>query len=133
MAEPAATRLVEPGASEPLVLVMTTVGDDATAERIAQALVDERLAACVNLLVACRSVYRWRGAVEQATEVPLLIKTRASTLPAMAQRLRELHPYEVPEIVAWQPQQVGADYLAWALAETAAVADSTGAPPVRAD
>lgn len=120
MTEPVAAQLVESGASESLVLALTTVGDEATAERIAQALVNERLAACVNLLAACRSVYRWRGTIERATEVPLLIKTRASMLPAMAQRLRELHPYDVPEIVAWQPQQVAADYLGWVLDETGA-------------
>ena len=119
MTEPVATSRPDPGADEPLVLVLTTVGDQAAAERVAQALVDERLAACVNILAACRSVYRWQGAVEWATEVPLLIKTRASAYGALAARLRALHPYDVPEIVAWQPQHVAADYLAWALAETA--------------
>ena len=120
MTDSAATIWAEPGACEPLVLLMTTVGDEAAAERIAQALVDERLAACVNVLAPCRSVYRWRGAVERASEVPLLIKTRAQLVSALARRLRALHPYDVPEIVAWQPQQVAADYLAWALDETAA-------------
>lgn len=103
-----------------LVLMLTNMPDADTAHRIAEALVTERLAACVNVLAACRSVYRWQGAVERADEVPLLIKTTVAAQPALARRLRELHPYEVPEIVAWEPSQVAADYLAWAVDQTVA-------------
>ena len=111
-----------------LLMAMTNVPDAAVADRIARALVAERLAACVNVLAPCRSVYRWQGAVEQADEVPLLIKTTTDAWPALARRLRVLHPHEVPEIVAWQPSEVGDDYLAWAAAETA-----DAAPPPASD
>lgn len=105
-------------AGESLLLVLTTVDDEAAADRIAQALVAERLVACVNVLAPCRSVYRWRGQVERTDEWPLLIKTRASLGPALARRLAEIHPYEVPELVAWRPSDVAPAYLAWALGET---------------
>ena len=108
-----------------LLLAMTNTPDADTAHRIAEALVAERLAACVNVLAPCRSVYRWQGAVERADEVPLLIKTTAAAWPALACRLRALHPYDVPEIVAWEPLQVAADYLAWAREQTVAA----GGPP----
>lgn len=103
-----------------LLLVLTNVGDAQAADRIALALVEDRLAACVNVLAACRSVYRWQGVVERADEVPLLIKTSIGAWPALSRRLRALHPYEVPEIVAWRPAAVDADYRAWALGEIAA-------------
>lgn len=106
-----------------LLLVLTNVPDANTAHRIAEALVTERLAACVNVLAACRSVYRWQDAVERADEVPLLAKTTVAAWPALARRLRALHPYEVPEIVAWEPSQVTADYLAWTVDQTVAAID----------
>lgn len=103
-----------------LVLVLTGTPDPDTAHRMAEALVGERLAACVNVLGACRSIYRWQGEIERAEEVPLLIKTTVAAWPALARRLRELHPYEVPEIVAWEPSQVAGDYLAWVAGQTVA-------------
>lgn len=102
-----------------LFLVLTNVPDAATAERIARALVDERLAACVNALAPVRSTYRWQGGVESAEEIPLLAKTTQARWPALAGRLRALHPYDVPEIVAWRADAVDAAYLAWVVAETA--------------
>ena len=121
------------GAGTPaaLILVLTNVADAAAARRIAQALMAERLAACVNVLAPCQSIYRWRGAIEQADEVPLLIKTTSQAFDALERRLRALHPYEVPEIVAWQPSRVAPDYLAWAVGETVAEAPpamSAGTP-----
>ena len=90
------------------------------AERIATALVERRLAACVNVIPSVVSVYRWKGSIERETESTLLIKTRADHLPALMTAIRELHPYEVPEIVALtvDPTDVNPAYLAWLRAET---------------
>jgi periplasmic divalent cation tolerance protein len=96
-----------------VTLVLTTVGDAAEAERIARALVDERLAACVTALGPARSVYRWEGAVASADEIPLLIKTTADRWPALRTRLRELHPYEVPEMLALPVADGWPAYLDW--------------------
>ncbi|TCP15246.1 periplasmic divalent cation tolerance protein [Crenobacter luteus] len=94
-------------------IVLCNAPDDDTASRLAETLVGERLAACVNLLAPCRSVYRWQGAVETAAEVPMLIKTTAERYPALEARLAELHPYEVAEIVA-VPLAAGLPaYLDW--------------------
>jgi periplasmic divalent cation tolerance protein len=100
------------------LLVLTNLPDRAIAERLAQTLVQERLAACVNILAPCRSVYRWQGAIESAEEHPMLIKTTAERYDALEQAIRGLHPYELPEIVA-VPLAVGLPaYLAWVVAET---------------
>ena len=101
-----------------LLLVLTNVPDAAAADRIARAVVDERLAACVNALAPIRSTYRWQGRVECADEIPLLIKTTPARWPALAARLRALHSHDVPEIVAWRADAVDAPYLAWVVAET---------------
>lgn len=94
-------------------LVLTTCPDNETAERIAQALVTEGLCACVNILPPMRSVYRWKGAVEAAMEQLLLIKARADAQAAIEARIRDLHPYELPEIIA-VPIVAGLPaYLAW--------------------
>ncbi|NJD26533.1 MAG: divalent-cation tolerance protein CutA [Betaproteobacteria bacterium] len=100
------------------LLVLTNCPDQATADTIAQALVRSRLAACVNILAPARSLYRWQGAVESATEIPLLIKSTAAAYPALEARLRELHPYEVPEIVAVPVERGLPAYLNWVAAET---------------
>lgn len=94
-------------------LVLSNVPDAATADKVAQALVQERLAACVNQLAPCRSTYVWQGQLEQATEIPLLIKTTAATYPRLEARLRALHPYEVPEIIALPLAAGWPDYLGW--------------------
>lgn len=100
------------------LLVFTNVPDRAAAERIADLLVGERLAACVNILAPCRSVYRWKGAVQHDEEHPVLIKTTAERYPALEQALRSAHPYEVPEIVAVPIERGLAQYLDWVAAET---------------
>lgn len=100
-----------------LVLVLTTMPDDDQAEAVARTLVDEQLAACVNVGAALTSVYRWRGAVEQARERPLLIKTRAALLAQLEQRLTALHPYELPEFVVLDAAASGA-YAAWVRASS---------------
>jgi periplasmic divalent cation tolerance protein len=96
-----------------VMLVITTVADAAQADRIARALVEERLAACVTALGPARSVYRWEGAVETAEERPLLVKTTAACWPALRERLRALHPYDLPEILAMPVADGCSDYLGW--------------------
>jgi periplasmic divalent cation tolerance protein len=88
-----------PSGSEDAVLVLTTLGADANAVRLARILVDERLAACVNLLPPMTSVYRWKGKVEEDREQQLVIKTTPARLAALQDRLRALHPYELPEFI----------------------------------
>jgi periplasmic divalent cation tolerance protein len=100
-------------------LAFCTCPDAGTATRIAQALVDERLAACVNVLPGVQSVYRWQGAVERADEVLLLIKTRAGRLSALSARIQALHPNELPEVVAVEAAGGLPAYLQWVVAETA--------------
>jgi periplasmic divalent cation tolerance protein len=101
-----------------VLLVMTTLPDAPTAERIAAELVTARLAACVNVLAPVRSVYRWKGAVETADEVPLLIKTTRERYAALEAALRVAHPYELPEIVALPVAAGLAPYLEWVAEET---------------
>ena len=102
-----------------VMLVLTTVPDDATARRIAEVLVAERLAACVTVLGPARSTYRWQGTVESADELPLLLKTTAARWPALRDRLRALHPYDVPEMLAWRAADGWPAYLDWVRSETA--------------
>ena len=100
------------------LLVLTNVPDNAVAERIAQALVEARAAACVNIFAECRSVYRWQGAVETTNEVSLLIKTTTEAYPRVERILRECHPYVVPEIIAVPIEHGLPEYLAWVTTET---------------
>jgi periplasmic divalent cation tolerance protein len=101
------------------LLVITTLPDADSAHALAHALVEQRLAACVNVLAPCRSVYRWQGKVEDAEEVPLLIKTNAARYAALEAAIRAAHPYELPEIVAVRIDKGLPAYLAWVAAETA--------------
>ncbi len=106
------------------LIVITTLPDRAAAERLAADLVAARLAACVNILAPCRSVYRWQGKIENAAEVPLLIKTTAARYAALQEAIRAAHPYELPEIVA-VPLACGLpEYLGWIAAETDTPAES---------
>lgn len=98
--------------------MLSTAGREQEARSIARRLVDERLAACVNIVGPIRSVYRWRGAVEEEPEFLLLIKTRASLLGRLERRLIELHSYELPEMLAFAPRAGSAAYLAWLLEST---------------
>ena len=100
------------------LLVQTNLPDRAAAERLADALIQQRVAACVNILAPCRSVYRWRGAVQHDEEHPVLIKTTRESYAALEAAIREAHPYELPEIVA-VPIELGLPaYLDWVAAET---------------
>ncbi|OGI46694.1 MAG: hypothetical protein A2151_06070 [Candidatus Muproteobacteria bacterium RBG_16_65_34] len=98
---------------QPYQLVLTTCPSAAAARRIARALVEERLAACVNILPIQQSVYRWRGKVASARELLLLVKSRARAYGAIEKRILALHPYELPEIVAVPLADGYARYLSW--------------------
>jgi periplasmic divalent cation tolerance protein len=100
------------------LIVFTNLPDREAALRLARELVEKRLAACVNVLAECASVYRWRGAVENAHEVPVLIKTRAARYAEVEAAIRGLHPYELPEIIAVPVVRGFADYLRWVADET---------------
>ena len=100
-------------------LVFTTLPDAEMAGKVARNLVEQRLAACVNVLAACSSVYRWQGDVHEDEEIPLIIKTTAELYPALETYLRQQHPYALPEIVALDVAQGLPEYLHW-------VAESTG-------
>jgi len=95
-----------------------TAPSRAVARRIAKALVAERLAACVNVLGPMESIYRWKGAVEQAREVALIAKTRQGRLAALTARVAELHPYEVPCVVALPIRGGHRAFLSWVREET---------------
>jgi periplasmic divalent cation tolerance protein len=102
----------------PSVVVLMTASDRDEAERIATALVEERLAACVNVLGPVRSTYRWKGAVERADEVLLIGKTRRALVARLAARVRALHSYDVPEVIALPITAGSAPYLSWLATET---------------
>jgi len=93
-------------------IVLTTLGADADAAAIARTLIDERLAACVNILTPMTSVYRWQGKVEQDREQQIVIKTAQDRVRALQARLRELHPYELPEFLVLDATASEA-YFAW--------------------
>lgn len=103
-----------------VLIAVTTLPDTASAQALAARLVELHVAACVNVLAPCRSVYRWQGKVEDAEEVPLLIKTTAARYADLEAAIRAAHPYELPEIVALPVARGLPDYLAWVAAETAA-------------
>jgi len=102
---------------EPL-LVLTNLPDAASAEILANALIDSRAAACVNVLAECHSVYRWQGQVETAAEIPLLIKTTVANYPLVEQIVRAQHPYDVPELIAIPITHGLPAYLDWLATET---------------
>lgn len=101
-----------------LHLLFSTCPDAQSADRIARALLEERLAACVTQLRGARSLYHWNGAIKQSTEVQLLIKTWEDRLPDAIARLQALHPYDVPEAIAVQASAGLPAYLDWVRAET---------------
>ena len=106
--------------ADTVLLVITNAPDADTADRIATTLVDRKLAACVNVGAPMRSVYRWQGAVEQATELPMWIKTTAARRDALIAALTELHPYDVPEVLVVPVQDGLPAYLDWIREETQA-------------
>lgn len=105
-------------ASEEFVVVLTTFPANGDAEAFATTLVQERLAACVNVLPAMRSVYTWEGKIERADERQLLIKTRTDVVHQLERRLSELHRYEIPEFLVLPVLDGSREYLAWIAAST---------------
>ena len=104
------------------VIVLTTWPADADAESFARTIVEERLAACVNLTAPLTSVYRWQGTIEQASERQVVIKTTRARIEALKARLHELHSYEVPELIVLAVTEGSEAYLTW-------ISDATGDPP----
>ncbi len=99
-------------------LVLTTLPDADSASKLARELVEARLAACVNVLPACRSYYRWQDDIQEDGEVPLFIKTTTELYPALETYLRQHHPYELPEILALDVAAGLPDYLRWVAQST---------------
>ncbi|PIU32446.1 MAG: divalent-cation tolerance protein CutA [Syntrophobacteraceae bacterium CG07_land_8_20_14_0_80_61_8] len=105
--------------NDEVMVVMVTAGSEAEADQLARVLVGERLAACVNLVAPIRSIYRWKGELCDDREVLMIIKTRSSRFDALDRRVRQLHSYEVAEVIGWPVTRGAPDYLKW-------VADQTG-------
>jgi periplasmic divalent cation tolerance protein len=106
------------------VIVVTHVPDASVATRIARALIDERLAACVNIGAPVESIYHWQGRTETVHEIPLAAKTRATLVPEVEAAIVRLHPYDIPDIVAIPVVDGHAPYFAWIDAETRAAEGS---------
>jgi periplasmic divalent cation tolerance protein len=102
------------------LVVLTNLPDRAAAETLAATLIEQRVAACVNILAPCRSVYRWQGTLQNDEEHPLLIKTTTERYAALEAAIRAAHPYELPEIVALPIERGLPAYLNWIATETAA-------------
>ncbi len=103
-----------------VIAVLTNLPDSESAFNLARELVQLRLAACVNVLPAATSFYRWNSQIEQAAEVPLLIKSTRERYGELERAIRERHPYELPEIISWNIDQGLPDYLAWIESESRA-------------
>lgn len=101
-----------------VLVILCTFPDSGQARQIGTALVEKQLAACVNLVPAVESIYRWQGKVETTNEVLAIFKIPAAAFPAFEQALTELHPYEVPEIIAVAPDKIAAPYRDWVFGET---------------
>jgi periplasmic divalent cation tolerance protein len=99
-------------------VVLTSVPDAEVGARLARTLVEERLAACVNLVPGVQSFYRWQGQLEEAVELLLVVKTRADRSQALAARIQALHPYELPEVLELAPSGGSTAYLDWVLRES---------------
>ena len=101
------------------IVVLITAGSEEEAVSIGRALVEERLAACANIVPRIRSIYRWEGKVQDDPEALMIVKTRADLFEPLKQRVLELHPYSVPEVISLKIEQGHEEYLAW-------LEDSTG-------
>lgn len=109
---------VPTGGNERIIEVWVNCPDEQTAATIADAIVGERLAACANIYPSVSSRYHWKGKIETAREVPLLLKTRESLFDALAERVTRLHPYETPSIVGIDVKCANAPYRAWLIDST---------------
>lgn len=103
---------------EAAIIILTSVPDGAVASALAQALLDERLAACVNIGGPVQSIYHWRGRIETGQEVPVAIKTRSALYSSVERAIRKIHPYDTPEILAIPLVDGDARYLDWLASET---------------
>jgi len=101
-----------------ILLVLTNLPNRESAQRVANALIESRAAACINMLAECTSVYRWQGKIETASEVPLLIKTTRAAYPHLEAVIHAHHPYELPEIIAVSISAGLPGYLQWIMQET---------------
>jgi periplasmic divalent cation tolerance protein len=101
-----------------IVSVYATFGSEEEARRVARALVEERLAACANILAPCHSVYRWQGKMEEAEEVPVLFKTSTAQGETLLARIAELHSYDVPAAMVWPIADALDSYCQWVVQET---------------
>jgi periplasmic divalent cation tolerance protein len=108
------------GLQDEIILVFINLPDHDSAQRVARVLIENRTAACVNILAECSSIYRWQGKIETASEVPLLIKTTRSAYPRLETAIRAHHPYELPEIIAVSLSAGFPGYLQWVTQETQA-------------
>lgn len=107
-------------------VVLVTTPDDDVARRIARAVVEERLAACGNIVPALISIFRWQGAVQEEREALLVLKTTIDRFDALRERVIELHPYDVPEVLALGVEQGHAQYLDWLAACVGPAEDDDG-------
>lgn len=103
---------------EEFVVIAVTVPDETEGRRIAKVLVEERLVACVNIIPGITSIYHWKGEICEDGEALLWIKTREALIPSLQERILQLHPYEVPEIISLAISGGSKDYLSWILEET---------------
>lgn len=101
-----------------IAIVLSTLPDNESARELARRLVDERLIACGNIVPGIRSIFRWKGAIEDASEVLLVMKTATELLPELRERIEQLHPYEVPEVIAVHADDVSGAYGYWVRHET---------------
>jgi len=99
-------------------VVFVTVPDEENAEKIAREVVQSRLAACVNIVKNISSIYMWKGKVEEGGELLLIIKTSSSAFKRLKDRIKTIHPYSVPEIIAIDVTDGNRDYIKWVLEET---------------
>ncbi|SFU77049.1 divalent cation tolerance protein [Nitrosomonas eutropha] len=104
--------------SSRILLILTNFPDEASARKLAKILVDQQLAACVNILQGCTSIYRWQGQIETASEIPVLIKTTRQRYQDVEQTIKSQHPYELPEIIAVPLDSGLPAYLQWIANET---------------
>ena len=101
-----------------VMIVLVTVPDEESGLALAHSLVGERLVACANLVPGLRSIYRWQGRIEEAKELLLILKTRTDLVDELARRVADLHPYDVPEVLALPVGAGHGPYLDWVAAET---------------
>ena len=101
-----------------VVSVYAVFGSDEEARRVSRQVIEERRAACANILGPCHSIYRWHGRIEEAGEVAVIFKTNAGQAQLLIERITELHSYDVPAAVSWPVEEVPAPYKAWVLANT---------------